>query len=185
MIKIGFDVDGVLRDNMAKVTEVFKLYYPHSVIGEVAYNYDFPHIQMSLKDKFNIIFNEFPKEIFLDALPYQGVCEDFLNLLSWADENNFKFACATTQEKHLITLTYSWLAKYNFSFEELYITNKKGEIGLDYLIDDAPYNYENWIKNGNPEENFFLMHRDWNHDVPATNRIRRISEIKNLIKINH
>lgn len=182
MIKIGIDVDGVLRNTIEKVNEVFKKHHPDSVIGDIAYNYNFPHINMPLEQKMSIIFNEYPKEIFLNAEPYKEAYDDFLNFISWADENNAKLVCATSQEKHLIGLTFSWLAKHNFPFEELHITSKKGEIGLDYLIDDSPHNFSEWVKNGNPEQNFILMDRDWNRKVEAPNRIKRISEAMEIIK---
>lgn len=181
MEKIGLDVDGVLRDVMHGINKVFKTHYPEHVIGEIAYNYDFPQIKMPLKDKMNIIFNEYPEEVFVKTKPYEGTIEHFNNLKCWAKKNKKKLVCATAQEPHLIAMTYLWLGKYNLTFDEIHIVKNKGGIGLDYLIDDAPKNYIDWLKNGNPEKNFFLMNRDWNQDVPATNRIKNISEITKFI----
>jgi len=181
MKRIGVDVDGVLRDIISGVNEVFKTHYSKHYMGDLVYDYDFPNINLPLEEKFDIIFNKFPKDIFLKTKPYPGSIKQFKELKGWAERNDFKLVCATSQEKHLISLTYLWLGKYDFGFEELCVTKSKEEIGLDYLIDDAPHNYKSWIKNGNLEKNFFLMDRDWNKEVPATNRIKNISEIKNII----
>jgi uncharacterized HAD superfamily protein len=183
MIKVGVDVDGVLRNLMSGINNVFKNYYPEYIdVDKIPHNYDYPHIKMPLKDKFDIIFNEYPEDIFLKTKPYSGIIKQFEILKDWAQKNNIKLVCATSQESHLISMTYLWLGKYNFAFDELYITKDKGAIGLNYLIDDGPPNYYNWIQNGNPEENFFLMNRSWNKDVPATNRIKKIVDAIKIIK---
>ena len=182
MEKIGLDVDGVLRNLMDEINKVFRRPYPEHITDEPAYTYDFPHIRMPLKDKFDIIFNKYPKDIFLKAKPYQNTISQFKLLKKWAAQNNMILACATSQEPHLIPFTFSWLGKYNLVFDEVYITKDKGNIGLDYLIDDAPYNYENWLKNGNPEQNFFLMSREWNQETKATNRIKELADIIKIIK---
>ena len=183
MKKIGIDVDGVIRDVSRSINKVFKTHYSEYITNEVPYNYDFPHIKMPLSDKFNIIFNEYPEDVFLKAKPYPGAATQFNCLKQWAKKKNIKIVCVTSQENHLISLTYLWLGKYDFTFDELYITKDKGNIGLDYLIDDAPYNYENWLKNGNPEQNFFLIDRDWNREILATHRITHISEIVDIVDI--
>lgn len=181
MKKIGIDVDGVLRDVMQSINTVFETHYPEHIVGKIAYNYDFPHIKMPLKEKFNVIFNDYPEEIFLNSQPYPGAVEQFAFLKKWAKKNGFKLVCATNQEPHLIGLTYMWLAKHDFLFEELHIARKKEIIGLDYLIDDAPHNFEAWLKAGHPGENFFLMDRSWNQEVEASIRIKEIKEICSII----
>ena len=146
MKKIGLDVDGVLRNLMDEINKVFKKHYPGHITDEPAYTYDFPHIKMPLSDKFNIIFNEYPEDVFLKAKPYPGAVMQFNCLKQWAKKKNIKIVCVTSQESHLISLTYLWLGKYNFTFDELYITKSKGSLGIDYLIDDdVSYNYINWV----------------------------------------
>ena len=179
--RIGIDVDGVLRNLMTGINKVFKTHYPEFIVGEIAYNYDFPHIKLPLKEKFDIIFNKYPEDIFFKTKPYPNTITQFQYLKRWAKKHNFKLVCATTQEPHLVGMTYLWLGKHNLVFDELHITSDKGALGLDYLIDDAPHNYDNWIKNGNPEENFFLMDRDWNKDVKSSRRIKEIGEITKFI----
>lgn len=183
--RIGIDVDGVLRNLMTGINKVFKTHYPEYIVGEVAYNYDFPHIKLPLKEKFDIIFNKYPEDIFFKTKPYPGVIKQFHQLKKWAHENNMKLVCATSQESHLVAMTYLWLGKYNLVFDELHITKNKGSIGLDYLIDDdVSKNYRDWIREGNLEENFFLMDRDWNRELKVTNRIYRISDIIKIIESN-
>ena len=182
MKKIGIDIDGVLRDVSFSINKVFKTYYPEYITNDPQYNYDFPHIRMPLKEKLNIIFNEYPEDVFLKAKPYLGAVSQFNFLKKWGNSNNIKLVCVTNQETHLISLSYLWLGKYNFAFEELHITKNKSSIGLDYLIDDdVSKNYEDWINCGNPEKNFFLMDRDWNKEKKVTNRINKITDIIKLI----
>lgn len=181
MQKLGLDVDGVIRNLIPKINFVFDKYYPGKRIHNNVFNYNFPHIDMPLKDKLNIIFNKYPEEIFLKSKPYSGAVSEFKLLKKWAEENDFKLVCATSQENHLISMSHIWLGKYNFDFEEIHITKDKGNIGLDFLIDDSPSNHVNWAKNGNPEENFFLVDRSWNQEVVATNRIKSISEVIEIL----
>lgn len=181
MQKIGIDVDGVLRDLMTGINKVFKTHYPEHIVGEIATNYDFPHIKLPLKEKFDIIFEKYPEDIFFKTKPYPGTIEQFQRLKIWSQKNDMKLVCATSQEPSIVAMTYLWLGKYNLVFDELHITKDKGNLGLTYLIDDAPHNYENWVKNGNPEENFFLMNRDWNQDIKVTNRIFNLNDVIKLI----
>ena len=175
--RIGIDVDGVLRNLMPNINKVFQTYYPSHVRGNVAYNWDFPQFDLPLKKKYEIIFNEYPEYIFLKSKPYSGVFDEFVQLKQWAKERRFKLVCATTQESHIVDMTYLWLGKWGFTFDELHITKDKSNIGLDYLIDDGPPNYDSWIKRGNKEENFFLVDRDWNQNVGASRRIKSIIDI--------
>ena len=77
MKKIGIDIDGVLRDVSFSINKVFKTYYPEYITNDPQYNYDFPHIRMPLKEKLNIIFNEYPEDVFLKAKPYLGAVSQF------------------------------------------------------------------------------------------------------------
>jgi len=182
MKKLGIDVDGVLRDLISEVNRVFKKHYPKYIIGSIAYNYDFPHINMPLEDKYDIIYNKYPEDIFLKAKPYPHTDFQLKTLRNWAQKNDIKLVISTSQEPHLIWMTYVWLGKYGFAFEELHVTKDKGSIGLKYLIDDSPHNYDNWVvKNGNLRENFFLMDRDWNQNISVRNRISNLSDIIKLI----
>lgn len=182
MERIGIDIDGVLRDIMPNINKVFQTHYPDCVVGEIAYNWDFPQFDMSMEKKYDIIFNEFPEDIFLHSNPYPDSKKRFDKLKLWAKNNNAKLICVTTQEPHLICMTYKWLGMHEFDFEEVHITRDKGGVGLDYLIDDAPHNYENWMSHGNKETNFFLVDRDWNQDVNSTRRIKNIDEILGFLK---
>ena len=181
-LKIGIDIDGVLRDMFGSYLRVIKKNYPDYLKSDICYSYDFSNIDLPYKKKLDILFNEFPKEIFLDSKPISGAIENYEILKNWAEENEHQLVCATSQEERLIHFTYSWLGKYNLNFKELYITNEKEKLPLDYLIDDSPENYKKWIKYGNAEEKFIIVDATYNQDIKATNRIFRLSEAIDILK---
>lgn len=181
MIRIGIDVDGVIRNMSDKTVQVFKKNFPELVECDLVYAYDFSNIKIPTKEKFDMIFNRFYKEIFYSSIPYPNAIEGVNVLKNWAKHNNAKIVCVTAQEQHLINLTYLWLGKYDVTFDELHIAKDKSNLALDYIIDDSPSVYNDWVKAGNLESHFFLMDRDWNKSVPATKRIGSIIEIVNYL----
>ena len=62
------------------------------------------------------------------------------------------------------------------------ISNNKHTTGIDMLVDDSPKNYDKWVKAGMDEASFILFDRPYNQDCPATNRIKKLSDLINILK---
>jgi len=179
---IGVDVDGVLRDMDAVMMDIFKELYPEHVKSDIIYGWDFPNVELPQKRKMDIMFKEYPKEVFENSLPFEGVHDEYLKLNAWSIENGGKLACVTNQKPKLIHHTLIWLGKHKFNFDEIYFTKEKEDLAIDFLIDDSPKNFERWVKAGRDPKRYIIMDRDYNHDINATNRISRLSEAIQIIK---
>lgn len=176
--KIGIDVDGVLRNIDVPIMDIFKKLYPEAVKSEVISGYDFPNIDLPLRTKRECIFDVCPKDVFLNSLPYNEAVEDFPIIVEWAKKNKIKLVCTSHQKPHLIKLTYQWLAKWNFVFEELHFDKEKQCLPIDFLVDDSPKNYYKWMDRRMIGK-FFMFDRDYNKDVNALVRINRLTDIIN------
>lgn len=183
IIRVGVDVDDVLRDITSTMMNLFKKHHPDAVKSDVVDGWDFPNVDLPLEKKLDMMFKEFPKEVFLYSEPLKNTKEEFAKLKKWAEQNNVRLVCVTTQEEHLIGLTYMWLAMHNFLFKEVYIEKNKYECPIDYLIDDAQHNFENWVKAGRDPETFLLFDAPRNQHANAPIRIKCLTEAIQYIKI--
>lgn len=175
-IRVGVDVDGVLRNITPTVMELFKKHYPEAVKSDLVTGWDFPNVDLPHEKKMKVMFEEFPKEIFLLSKPFENARSEFKKLSDWADKENVELVCITTQEKELIFFTYLWLGTYKFTFSELLITGNKHERDIDYLIDDSPKNYTKWVNAKRIPENFILFDATYNQHINAPVRIKELSE---------
>ena len=96
IIRLGVDVDDVLRDITPAIMDVFIKHYPESVINNVIDGWDFPNVDLPIEKKKHIMFYEFPKEIFLYSQPVKNTYTEFKILRDWANKNSVKLVCVTT-----------------------------------------------------------------------------------------
>ena len=179
--RLAVDLDDVLRDYVGAAMHIFKTHYPECVVQSVMEGWDFTNVALPFAEKFDVIYNKFPKFIFLDS-PAVENAEDFHALQDWAKNKNIRILCATAQQEHLIGYAYQWLAKNNFIFPEFHVTYDKQKLDIDCLIDDSPVNYEKWVDAGRPAENFILFDRTYNKNINAPNRIFRLSDVFEIIE---
>jgi len=180
-LRIGVDVDGVLRNITPTLMRLFKEHHPDAVKSDLIDGWDFPNVDLPLQTKMDFMFKRFPKEVFLYSKPFKDTQDEFKKLQKWADDNDGFLVCVTTQEDHLIGLTYMWLATHNILFKEIHISGNKHEKPIDYLIDDSPSNFSKWVGAGRKPEDFILFDATYNQDVDAPNRIEKISEAIKII----
>ena len=174
--RVGVDVDGVLRDITPVIMDLYKKHHPDKITREVVDGWDFPNINLPLNVKLDFMFKRFPKEIFLYSPPLKNTLKEFKKLKHWADSNSVLLVCVTSQEDHLIGLTYFWLAMNNILFKEIHIAHDKHNVDIDYLIDDSPQNYQKWVDSGRDTEAFVLFDATYNQDISAKSRIKELSE---------
>lgn len=187
-VKLGIDVDGVLRDFDSKAIEIFQRVYPEKINMEFinSYSYDFSGLIDVPKKELSKIWQEtFCEEIYREAGLMPRVKEELKLLRDWCRKQKdvrYSFAVATAQIPRNMSHTYYWLGKHNFNFTEIYCNNNKHSLNIDYLVDDSPINYEKWISSGKSESKFIMFDRPQNRLITATNRITKFSELIEILK---
>jgi 5'(3')-deoxyribonucleotidase len=183
-IRLGIDVDGVLRDFDTKVMSLIKELYPDKVTSDVTHGWDFPNVDMDIKELAKLWQETHCEEIYRDADLMPVVKEEFKLLKEWGrtQKPGYQYICVTAQMPYNACHTHYWLGKHYFNFLEVHISNHKHKIDIDYLIDDSPKNYDKWVKAGRDETTFILIDRPYNQHCPATNRISKLSDLINILK---
>ena len=183
-VKIGIDVDGVLRDFDTKVMEIIKREFPDKVLDDTTHGWDFPNVDMPIEELSKLWRETHTEEIYQDAELMPNAKEELALLKEWtrAQRDRYQYLCVTSQMPYLAHHTYYWLGKNKFNFMNVIISNNKHTTGIDMLVDDSPKNYDKWVKAGMDEASFILFDRPYNQDCPATNRIKKLSDLINILK---
>jgi 5'(3')-deoxyribonucleotidase len=183
-VRVGIDVDGVLRDFDSKVMEIVKREFPDKVTSDIVHGWDFPNVNMDIKELSKLWRETHCEEIYREAALMPGVIQEFKELRDWArySPTRYQFVCVTAQMPYNANHTLYWLGKHNFNFMEVFITNNKHTVDIDYLIDDSPKNYDKWIKNERDESSFILFNRPYNTECSATNRINKLSDAISILE---
>ncbi len=183
-VRIGIDVDGVLRDFDSKLMEIVRREFPDKILSEQATTWDYNNIDIDINELSKIWRETHCEEIFREAELIPGAIQEFKELRDWAryQPARYQFVCVTTQMPYNANHTLYWLGKHNFNFLEVYITNNKHNVDIDFLIDDSPKNYDKWINNGREESSFILFNRPYNSECPATNKINKLSDAISILE---
>lgn len=177
-IRVGIDVDGVLRDFDTKAMEIIKRLYPDKILSETTHGWDFPNVDVPIEELSKIWRDTHCEEIYRDADLMPGVKEEFKLLKEWGrtQRPGFQWLCVTAQMPYNACHTLYWLGKHYFNFLETYVSNYKHKVDIDFLIDDSPKNYEKWVAAGRDEKEYILFDRPYNQDCTASNRIYKLSD---------
>lgn len=183
-IRIGIDVDGVLRDFDSKVMEIIKRVYPDKILSENVTAWDYPNVDVPIKVLSEIWQKTHCEEVFRESELMPNVKEEFKILKDWCKTQNpgYQFCCVTAQMPYNASHTLYWLGKHYFNFLETYISNNKHKLNIDILIDDSPKNYTKWVEYGRTESDFILFDRPYNQECTATNRIYSLSDAIEILK---
>ena len=202
-MKIGIDVDGVLRDFCDGLLKVVKEHYPEYIKKHPDYGPPYwsnnPSGQEILeitdwklannfncekKDLQEIYWYKYADKIMGNGIPIYGAIEQMYNLFEWADKNNHSVVCVTSQKPHARYYTLSWLGKYGLNFDTVYFRKgwKKWMVDVDYLVDDSPNNFDNWVRGRGMQEGFILMDRPYNQHIKSSYRIKELKEVKDIIQ---
>jgi len=183
---IGIDVDGVLRDFCQGLTKVVRENYPHYLkddfveISDWSFQNDFNCTREDIK---RIYRDEYAKEIMGDSIPIDGAIEQMYDLFEWADNNNHSLVCVTSQIPHVRHYTLSWLGKYGLNFDTVYFTRGrfKWKIPVDYLVDDSPENFDNWVRGRGMKEGYIMMNQIYNQESNPSYRIKELKEVMDIV----
>ena len=141
-LRIGIDIDGVLRAFVPDVIRIFKKHYPDVVVRPykdwlwtLTHSIDLPREEIDY-----IIFNEHAREIFS-----QGSLESFENLTTLQHmiaEDLHDMIIVTHQYPGVERYSYQWLGNCGINVKEVYMHKDKTKAKCDILLDDGMYNLE-------------------------------------------
>jgi|TARA_B100000287_G_scaffold364295_1_gene358426 5'(3')-deoxyribonucleotidase len=186
LVVIGIDVDGVLRDFCEGLTKVLREHYPQYI------KKDFVEIKnWNFKDDFNctredikqIYRHDYAKEIMGNSNPIYGAIEQMYDLFEWGKKEGHSFVCVTSQKPDIRHHTLSWLGKYGLNFDTIYFTRgrHKWRTPVDYLVDDSPENFDNWVRGRGMKEGYIMMDQIYNQESNPSYRIKELWEVKDII----
>ena len=188
MSRIGIDVDGVLRDFCGDLVSIVKKEYPQYIKGNPD---EFVIDTWSLAESFNCSKQELQQiywyshcdKIMGNGAPMYGAIKQMYDLFDWADEKGHSLVCVTSQQPHIRHYTLSWLGKYGLNFDTVYFTRgrHKWRTPVDYLVDDSPENFDNWVRGRGMQEGYILMDHIYNQHTKSSYRIKELKQVKEII----
>ena len=139
---IGIDVDGVLRDNLQIMVDLYNKEFDGKMtvddIKDFRTEITFPTIQpLTGKTASEWFFQDHSNEIFLHANPFSNVAEDIKTLRDVAN------VVIITYQKTLLnkTQTLEWLEKNGIEYDGIIFMKDKTKFLCDILVDDNDWNF--------------------------------------------
>ena len=170
-LRIGIDVDGVIRDFSTGLYKVIKEHYPDYIkpgsenvysveeIRKEMTNWDLENSFNASKEEIQRIYREeYAETILANGAPFKENV-DYLREQIRKDEHTF--IAVTSQHPICSHHTLTRLGKHELGFSSVVFKNgrKKWQVDVDYLIDDSPNNYHAWVSGRQMEDGFILMDR--------------------------
>ncbi len=140
---IAIDVDGVLRDNLGIIVDIynnaFNVGLKESDVKHFKTEVSFPLVQERLGIKASdYFFNLKAKEVFFDAPAYPYVCDDIERLKEVADVIIVTYQKDYTNKRY----TLDWLEKNGIEPNGIcFLKDKTHLTKCDYFVDDNDYNF--------------------------------------------
>ncbi len=185
--RIGIDVDGVLRNFSLDLHRVIKEYYPEYITDDVdtpkeMTDWDLENSFNAPKEEIQRIYREEHAETILsNGTP---IVENVDYLREQIKKDEHTFIAVTSQHPICCHHTLSWLGKYGLNFDTVYFRKgwKKWMVDVDYLVDDSPNNFDNWVRGRGMQEGYILMDRPYNQHLKSNYRIKELKEVKDIIQ---
>lgn len=138
------DIDGVLRDNLSKMVEIYNHYFDDNKTREDVVDFKceniFPRIEKETGVKASEWFFQLHSaEVFEDSLPCVGALEAFKGLQQYGKVIIVSYQ-KTTENK---IQALKWLEKNGFPTTDVCFLKDKTLLHTDYLIDDNDWNFKN------------------------------------------
>ena len=181
MITIGFDIDDVLRDFTGVLDNIIDKYYPNKINKNGPWTWMFDQYLFEMDELRKIWEEEYSKAILLEAPLCKNAYEGYKLIYDWAKNRGDNVICISNQSTKTLPYTLEWLGKNKFIFDKYIFTPNKHLIDMDYLIDDSPKYYDDWICSGKPKSNFILMNKSYNMQLYHTNRANDLFEAYTII----
>jgi uncharacterized HAD superfamily protein len=139
---IGIDVDGVLRDNLQIMVDLYNKEFNGSMtvddIKDFRTEITFPTIEATTgKTASEWFFQDHSKEIFVKASAFDNVAEDIKRLREIAN------VVIITYQKTILNRmqTLCWLELNGIEYDGLIFMKDKTKFICDYLVDDNDWNF--------------------------------------------
>lgn len=141
-LTIGVDVDGVLRDNLQIMVDLYNKEFNGNMTVDDVKDYrteiTFPSIEpLTGKTANEWFFQDHSDEIFVNSKPFKYVAEDIKNLREFA--NVVIITYQKTVKNKMQTLT--WLEKNGIEYDGIIFMKDKTKFMCDILIDDNDWNF--------------------------------------------
>ena len=130
-LRIGIDVDGVLRDFCQALVRAIKTYHPENIkdendetivptmepeSGMITDWYLENNFNCTKKDLQQIYWYDQAKWIMGNGRPFE---ENVRTLKYWMKHINKEWVCITSQKEHARHYTLSWLGKHELNFDKV------------------------------------------------------------------
>ena len=184
-MRIGIDIDGVLRDFGKSFMKVMKKHYPETMLQDKITDWQFEkHFTLSKKELQEIYWDTYCDAVFLEAPPIYGAIQQMQNLFEWASEKDYTVVCISSQRPTGRHNSLHWLGKHGLGFSEVHFVmgRYKWKKDVDWLVDDSPENWHNWKNGRGDDHGFILMDMPYNQHIDASNRIKELKEVKGIIE---
>jgi 5'(3')-deoxyribonucleotidase len=141
-LTIGIDVDGVLRDNLQIMVDLYNEHFNEnkevSDIKDFRTEITFPKIESETGvSSSHWFFQMHSDEIFLNAEPFEYVKEDIKRLSKFANIIIITYQKSINNKKQ----TLDWLEKNEIEYDGIVFIKDKTKLICDYLIDDNDWNF--------------------------------------------
>lgn len=158
-LHFGIDVDGVLRDILSKMTELYNNRFRTNITINDYKTYDLNSCFKELKDPYVWFFDLMSYETFYQALPYPNALEAMQKI---HDVGKITVITKQTSSRSM-EYTVKWLCKNNVPFDNILIVKNNKDVftsSFDYFVDD-------YIKNimGSKACSNILIRQPYNNDI--------------------
>jgi len=141
-LTIGIDVDGVLRDNLQIMVDLYNKEFNSSMTVDDIKDYrtevTFPSIETTTgKTASEWFFQDHSKEIFLNASPFPNVADDIKKLREYANVIIITYQKSFKNKME----TLCWLENNGIEYDGIMFIKDKTRLLCDYLIDDNDWNF--------------------------------------------
>lgn len=139
---IGIDVDGVLRDNLQIMVDLYNKEFNGNMTVDDIKDYrteiTFPTIEpLTGKTASEWFFQDHSDDIFLNSKPFENVAKDIKKLREYAN------VVIITYQKTLLNKlqTLSWLEANGVEYDGIIFMKDKTKFICDILVDDNDWNF--------------------------------------------
>lgn len=138
------DIDGVLRDNLSKMIEIYNRYFDDNKTREDVVDFKcekiFPRIEKETGIKASDWFFQLhSEEVFEESLPCIGALDAFKGLQKYGKVIIVSYQKTTKNKIQAL----KWLEKNGFPTTDVCFLKDKTLLHTDYLIDDNDWNFKN------------------------------------------
>lgn len=162
-MRIGIDVDGVLRNLYIKLVEVYLREFPDGWCRPVSewHQYNIDNDFSIGKDIYDFWFNsKHTKEIYMESPSFSGI--DIIDQI--AEDNEIEII-TNQPNPNTAQYTLQWLQNLNIPYNGLHFTKDKEFIDCDIYVDDSA---EQILNLRNENKRVAVVDQPWNNNGQLT-----------------